>query len=115
MDRDSGMSNTAGNNSLSHRDANCAAEAFMLLLRGRSSSSTKTAYMSLSYCAIAAVPLQVSVSLSWAGQRWGNNKVAKVLLKWQGGQCRGLVRVRMILVGEVRSDTWGIFRKRFSG
>ena len=50
----SGMLNAAGNDSLSHRDANCAAEALMLSLRGRSSSSNKAAYMSLSYCAIAA-------------------------------------------------------------
>ena len=52
--RFSGMLNTTGNDSLLHRDANYAAEALMLLLRGRSSSSTKAAYMSLSYCAIDA-------------------------------------------------------------
>ena len=50
----SGMLDTAGNDSSSHRDANCAADALMLLLRGRSSSSNRVAHSSLSNCAIAA-------------------------------------------------------------
>ena len=50
----SGMLNTAGNDSLSHRNANYAAEAFMLSLRGELSSSIRAAYISLSCCAIAA-------------------------------------------------------------
>ena len=48
------MLDTARNDSLSHRDANCAADALMLLLRGRSSSSNKVAHISSSNCAIAA-------------------------------------------------------------
>ena len=48
------MLGAAGNDSLSHRDANCAADALMLLLRGRSSSSNRVAHISSSNCAIAA-------------------------------------------------------------
>ena len=48
------MLNTAGKDSLSHRDANWAAEALMLSLRGESSSVSRVAYILLSYCVIAA-------------------------------------------------------------
>ena len=50
----SGMLTTAENDSLSHRDATWATEALILLLRGKSSSSTREAYILSSYCAIAA-------------------------------------------------------------
>ena len=48
------MLDRTGNDSLSHRDVNCAAEALILLLRGTSSSSNRVAHSSSSNCAIAA-------------------------------------------------------------
>ena len=68
----SGMLNAARNDSLLHRDTNCAAEAVMLLQRGRSSSSNKAAYMSSSYYAIVTAFAFVSLwSLILGGSKMG--------------------------------------------
>ena len=75
-----GMLNTARNDSLSHRDANWAAnwaaEALMLPLRGELSSSFRAVYILSSYCAIAAAfSFAILCNFILGGSKWDNNEI----------------------------------------